>query len=422
MKIIGLAIVLWSAAAFAGSPESDIAQWGGSGQDFKVRTRGLADTWPDAGPPVVWSRELGMGYSAIIPRGERLFTMYRRGEEEFIVCLNADNGSTIWEHGYVAPVAEKHIRMFNEGPRAAPLVTGGRVFGIGCAGVMHCLDADTGKMRWRHELWKEFEGSVLEHGYSSSPVAYEDAVIVMVGGAGHALVAFDRETGAVRWKRQDYDNSYSTPKLIDVDGQDQLLCYMATGLFGLDPKNGDELWRYEIGNPSGQNISMPVWGSDHILFISTEGAGARGLKLTRDGAKTRVEEVWSNRRLNIHHQNAVRVGRHIYASTGGMGRPGLFCAVDAKTGELAWRERGFEKATCLFADGRFIILDESGQLGLATATPDLFQIHNKVTVLEPVGASNTWTTPTLHGTTLYLRDSKSIKALDIGRPKTADPA
>ncbi len=408
-----IAVVSVVAVSSVGLADSNpTAQWGGPKQDFKVRVRGLADSWPESGPRTIWERELGVGYSGILSDGDRLYTMYRKDGNEIVACLEALNGETAWEYSYDAPISDGHAHNFNDGPRGAPLLYAGKLYTIGCSGKMHCLDIKTGKKIWSQDLWSDFDGSFLNHGYSSSPFGYKDTVIAMVGGEGHALMAFDRSTGEVRWKRHDYKNSYSTPKLIDVDGQDQLLCYMADELVTVDPNNGDELWKYEIGNQWKQNISLPVWGKDHILFISTNEAGSRGLKLSQKGGKTKVEELWSNSKLKIHHSNAIRVGSHVYASTGGRG-PGVFWAINVKTGEVAWKERGFDKATCLFADGRFIILDENGELGIATATPDMFRIHSKFAALEAMGQSKTWTAPTLDGTTLYLRDSKKIKALDL---------
>lgn len=408
-----------SVVAFAAGEKEmgPTAQWGGPKQDFKVRTRGLADAWPESGPKTLWERDLGVGYSGILADGGRLYTMYRKDNNEVVACLSAEDGKSIWEYSYDAPVAEKHEHTFNDGPRSAPLLYDGKLYTIGCAGRMLCLDAAKGTPKWNHDLWKDFDGSFLNHGYSSSPFGYKDTIIAMVGGEGHSLIAFDKNTGEIRWKRLDYRNSYSTPKLIDVDGQEQLLCYMAKELVAVNPNNGEELWKYEIGNQWNQNISLPIWGRDHILFISTNEAGSRGLKLSQSGGKTTVEELWSNNKVKIHHSNAIRVGNYVYTSTGGRG-PGVFWAVNVKTGEVAWKERGFDKATCIFADGRFIILDESGNLGLATATPDMFQIQRKVAVLEPDGNSKTWTAPTLDGTTLYLRDSKKIKALDLGKSAT----
>ena len=389
-------------------------QWAGKKQNFKVKSEGLALEWPEKGPRKLWSHELGEGYSGIVVDKGRLYTMYRGEGEEVIVALDSDSGDVVWERSYEMPVHPRHEKTFNAGPRSTPLISGSRLYSIGCSGKMHCLNAKTGKVYWSHDLWEDFEGSFLNHGYSSSPFAYKKTVIVMVGGEGHSLIAFDKKTGDVVWKKQDFGNSYSTPKLINVDGQDQLLCFMAQELVAIDPNKGELLWTYSIGNQWNQNIALPVWGKDDILFISVAQAGSRGLKLTRKGKKTKVEEIWSNRKLKVHHSNAVRVGKYVYASTGGMGRPGLFQAIEVATGKIAWRERGFGKATCLFSDGMFIILDEDGNLGLATATPEMFEIHAKASVLEPIGSSKTWTVPTLVGRTLFLRDSAKIVAIDLG--------
>jgi len=388
--------------------------WGGPKQDFKVKARGLAGEWPKDGPRKLWSRDIGEGYSGILHEGGRLYTMDREGDQEVAMALNAKTGKMIWEHKYDSPPHAKHVKEFNSGPRGTPLLVGNRLYTIGCTGKLHCLNAKTGKVRWSHDLWEEFEDATfLNHGYSSSAFPYGDTVIVLVGGKGHGMVAYNQKNGEFVWKNQDFENSYSTPKRINVDGQDQLLCFMATELAAIDPNNGDLFWSIPQENRWRQNISMPIWGKDHILFLSSNGDGSRGLKLTRKGNKTEVEELWQNKKLGIHHTNAIRVGDYVYASTGGRG-PGLFQAINVKTGELAWRERGFAKANFLLADGRFLLLDEDGNLGLATATPEFFQVHAKV----PELGARAWTVPTLVGKTLYIRDSKTIMALDLGaKPK-----
>ncbi len=411
-----LNIVALSALIFCTTAADKCTQFGGPKQDFKVKAKGLADEWPKDGPRKIWSRDIGVGYSGILHKGGRLYTMDRQGDQEVVMALDAKTGSTIWEHKYDSPVHAKHEKEFNSGPRSTPLLVGKRLYTIGCSGKMHCLNAKSGKVRWSHDLWEEFEGSTfLNHGYSSSAFAYKDTVIVLIGGKGHGMVAFDKKTGELSWKNQDFANSYSTPKLINVDGQDQLLCFMSAELAAIDPNNGDLLWSIPQKNRWKQNISLPIWGKDNILFLSSSGDGSRGLKLTRKGKKTKVEELWQNKKLGIHHTNAIRVGDYVYASTGGRG-PGLFQAINVKTGELAWRERGFAKANFLLADGLILLLDEDGVLGLATATPEFFRVHAKV----PELGARAWTVPTLVGKTLYIRDSKTIMALDVGaKPKSS---
>jgi len=113
--------------------------------------------------------------------------------------------------------------------------------------------------------------------------------------------------------------------------------------------------------------------------------------------------------MRIHFTNAIRVGDLIYGSSGDFG-PAPFTAVDVKTGKIMWRHRSFPRASALFADGRFIILDEDGHLLLATATPEGLTVTSKVELLK----NQSWTVPSLSGTRLYVRDRKNILALELG--------
>ena len=122
VAITAAALVLgWT--AWAGDSSGSWTQWGGSHQDFKADSKGLADTWPEDGPNKIWTRELGDGYSAILAEGGRLYTMYRTGDQESVVCLDAKTGKTIWEHKYDHSPAEGHIAQFGEGPRSTPLIS-----------------------------------------------------------------------------------------------------------------------------------------------------------------------------------------------------------------------------------------------------------------------------------------------------------
>jgi hypothetical protein len=112
--------------------------------------------------------------------------------------------------------------------------------------------------------------------------------------------------------------------------------------------------------------------------------------------------------MRVHFTNAIRVGEVVYGSSGDFG-PAPFTAVNVKTGKVLWRNRTFPRASFLLADGRFIILDEDGDLLLATPTPEGLTVASKVTLLS----NNSWTVPSLAGTRLYLRDRKNIMALEL---------
>jgi outer membrane protein assembly factor BamB len=405
-----LALFLLTAETAALAQSNDWAQWGGPQRNFKSETKGLATTWPATGPRRLWQRELGEGYSAIAVESGMLFTMYRKGENEIVIALDAATGKTIWEFSYAAPFSTGYDMSNGPGPHATPLVSGNYVFTSGATGKLHCLDKKSGKLVWTHDLLTEFDGTLRVNGYSCSPIVYKNNLVMMVGGPSSSLVAFNRKDGSVAWKKHAFKNSTSSPIVISVDGQDQLVAFMYSEIVGVDPNDGNLLWTHPHRAEFGLNTSTPVWGPDNLLFMSSGyGGGSRVLKLSRAGNKTIVEELWANRLMRIHFTNAIRVGDVIYASSGDFG-PAPFTAVDIKTGNVLWRHRSFPRASFLFADGRFIILDEDGHLLIANATTEGLVVTAKVELL----GSQSWTVPSLSGTRLYLRDRKNIIAVELG--------
>ena len=163
---------------------------------------------------------------------------------------------------------------------------------------------------------------------------------------------------------------------------------------GIDPNNGQLLWQHPHKTSWDLNIALPVWGEDGILVVSSAyGTGSRGLKLTRSGSTTTVKELWSNNRMRVHHTTMVRIGDYIYGSSGDFG-PAPLTAINAKTGEIKWQKRTFPKASFVYADGKFIVVDEDGAVSLATFSPEGPTVISKVHLLE----SNAWTAPSLAGT------------------------
>jgi outer membrane protein assembly factor BamB len=390
---------------------SDWRQWGGPKRDFKSETKGLANRWPAAGPRRLWSRPLGEGHSAIVADGGRLYTMYRRGDREIVISLDARTGKTIWEHSYAAPYLPKMDMSYGDGPHATPLIAGALIYTIGATGKLFCLEKLTGKVKWSHDLWQEYGGTFIGVGYSSSPLLYRNKLIVQVGGDGYSVMAFDLLSGEVVWRGQKFRNSNSSPIIINVDGQEQFVAFMHQEIIGLDPNNGALFWSHPITAQWNFhfNISTPVWGEGNLLFASAAyGIGGRVLHLTRSGNKTTVKELWQSERTRVHKENAIRIGDVIYASTGHLG-PAFFTAIEIRTGKVLWQDRRFSHASFLYADGRFIILDEDGKLALATPSASGLQVHAEVEILS----SRSWTVSTLVGTTLYLRDRRTILALQL---------
>lgn len=406
-------IVMLAAMAVSSSGQAfgQWPQWGGPDRNFVAPGAKVADKWPDGGPKTVWTRDIGEGYSSILVDDGVLYTMCHKDGKEMILAYAADSGKTLWEHGYDGKTFSGMDGRFGLGPRGTPLVVGDKLYAVGIGAQMHCVDKKSGKVKWSHDLRGEYGATELFWGYASSPIAYKNTVIVPVGGDGRGVMAFDAETGEVAWSAQDFKSSYAAPLLIHVDGQDQLVAFVSGEIVGMDPSDGRLLWRHKHETQYDVNASTPIWGEDNILFVaSAYGTGARGLKLTRSGDSTNVTEMWHQKKMGVHFGSAIRIGDHVYASIGDNG-PTFFAAINVKTGELAWRERGaVAKASGVLADGKLVLIDEDGNLALATVTPEGITVHSKFQLFD----GRAWTAPTIVGNVLYARDLKQIKALDLG--------
>jgi len=153
-----------------------------------------------------------------------------------------------------------------------------------------------------------------------------------------------------------------------------------------------------------------VWSpSDHTLFVSSAySTGSRAIELHQSGGNTTTSERWFSRRMRVHIGTVIRLGDYAYGSSGDFG-PAFISAIDMKTGNVVWQDRSFARAQLLYADNKLIILDEDGNLGLATVSPQGLKVLARAAVLSNVA----WTPPTLSGTTLYARDRKTISAFSL---------
>jgi outer membrane protein assembly factor BamB len=386
-------------------------QWGGPNRNFVTGPADLAASWPAAGPRRIWARPLGDGFSSIVTDGATLYTLHRDGTADVAVALDAKTGATRWATKYTAPFKETCSEQLGPAPRAAPLLSGGRLITISAGGLMNSFDRATGAIQWTRDVLEGSPEALRACGYSSSPVAYKSTVITTAGGPGRGVVAYDMATGKTVWQSQDFQNGYSSPIIIDLDGRPELVVFTYGEIAGLNPDTGALEWSRPHKSDQGVNVATPIWGDDPMLFISSAyGGGSRVLKLARSAGTVTVDEVWANQRVRVHFGNAVRIAGRIYASNGDMGSAPL-AAVDVTTGETLWRDRSVTRSTLIGAGDQLVLLDEDGNLALATPGAEGLALHGKVQLLK----ERAWTAPTLSGTTLFIRDRHQIMALDLGK-------
>ena len=408
-RSISISVLVWT--VFAYPVQAQWTQWGGPNRNFTVETTGLADEWTETGPRQLWKRELGDGYSTILVDDGVLYTMYRIRDDDFTIAMQPADGKTIWQHKNPSPFT-KTMAEFGPGPHATPLIVEERLFSIGTNGVLHAFEKKSGKVLWKHDLIKDFKGDLRARGYSCSPIAYQNTIIFPLGSEskGPGAVALDQKSGKLIWESPTFAPTYASPILIQFDGEDQLVLFMATELVGLNPATGKMLWTAKHSNQTSVNASTPIWDHKDVIFCANAyDGGARAFRLEHRNGKTVPKELWYSTKMKLHHGNAHLIGENIYASSG-MGTA-FFMGMKLTTGDILFRQRGLAKTTGLYADGKLILLDENGQLALATLANDGLDIHSQCKVAE----SWAWAAPTLVGTRLYVRDRHHIMAFDLGK-------
>jgi outer membrane protein assembly factor BamB len=381
---------------------ADWPQYRGPRLDGTSEEIGLARQWPEGGPPTLWRHELGDGYSGISVVDGRLYTLYGRGDDELLVCLDAPTGREIWRLRLDANRRDGQ----GHGPRATPTVHGSTVYAVGAQGKLYAVDAATGETLWWTDLVKAFGAGVPSWGVAASPIVVDDLLLQDVGGrSGYSLVAFDRRDGRVVWHAESDKAGYSTPLPVTVAGMRQVLFFTATQLVSVSPTDGRTLWRQPWETSYDVNAAMPVFlPPDRVFISSSYGRGALVLRMTRQGDEIAVSEIWRSRGMKNHFNSSVYLDGHLYGFDDGT----LKC-LDADTGEETWAQRGFAKGSLLYADGHLVVLSERGLLALVEADPTAYRERARAQVLD----GRTWTMPTLADGVLYVRDQDELKALDI---------
>jgi outer membrane protein assembly factor BamB len=369
---------------------------------------GLVKSWPEKGPPVVWEHDVGEGFSGPVVSGDTVIVFHRVGDEEVVEALDTANGKQRWKAAYATKFSAQIGR--DDGPRATPLIAGGRAYTLGAEGVLLCLDLKGGKKVWEKSLAKDYELRDSYSGVGSSPILEGDRLLVNVGAKGAGIVAFDKDTGKEVWKATDDPASYSSPVAATVGGARHVVFFTRTGLVDLDPKDGkvrfSKRWRSRM--EASVNAAAPLVIGDEVFLSASYGTGATLLRLKKDD----VEEVWSgDRSLSSHYNTPVQKDGYLYGLHGrqDVGTPSLRC-VELKTGKVKWEKEGFGCASMILADGRIIALTEGGELVLIEPTAEEYREKSRATVLKspPCRAEIA-----LADGKLYARDAKKLVCWNV---------
>jgi outer membrane protein assembly factor BamB len=385
---------------------ADWPQFLGPDRDGVSSKTGLVETWPQTGPPLVWQRPVGSGFSGPVVAGRRLILLHRLGDKEIVACLDAATGKDQWQFAY--PSSYRDDFGMDEGPRSTPLIAGNHVYTLGAEGHLHCLDLASGKKVWERSLNAEYQVPKGFFGVATSPLVEGNLLLLNVGGKGAGIVAFDKDTGKEVWRATNHEASYSSPVAATLNGKRQVLFFTREGIVLLDPRTGainySKHWRARIH--ASVNAATPLVTGDLIFVSACYGTGAIVLHV----GTNRVEELWkSDDVMSNHYNTCVQSKGFLYGFHGRQEEGAKLRCVELKTGKVQWTDDHAGCGSMIWADGNLIILNEHGELILVEATPVSYKEKARAQVLtapcrSPIALANGL---------LYGRDSKRLMCWNL---------
>ncbi len=404
-----LGVVFSVSALFAG----DWPQILGPNRDGQAAAdEKLAESWPKDGPPVVWQHEVGNGFAGVAVAGNTLVLFHRVGDDEVAEALDAKTGRSKWKAG--SPTSYSSSFSDDKGPRCVPVIVGERVFVFGVQGTLRCLDLKSGERIWKRDTHTEFKAQEGYFGAGSTPLLVGDKLLVNVGGgrSGAGIVAFDVATGKDLWKATTEDASYSSPILATVDGTKHAFFVTRLKTVSLDPDNGKVRFEFPFGKRGPTvNGASPVVLDGNLLVSAHYGVGATFAKI---GA-TAADEKWNNDDLISSHYMTPLVHKGLVYGIHGQERvegSELRC-LDPRAQKILWSKSNFGYGTMIAADDKMLMQTTDGELILWRPDSKRYLELARAQVFR----TTTRALPALSGGHLFVRDSRTLKCLQVGSAK-----
>ncbi len=318
---------------------------------------------------VTWKKDIpGTGWSSPVLSESNIFLTYALEDKSssskdlslHVICLNAKTGSKVWDKEVIHQAGNKVPRIHGKNSNASPtpIVDGSRLYVLFGHLGSACLDLK-GNVLWRNT---EVTYSPV-HGNGGSPILVDGLFIYSIDGADkQCVVALNAKDGKVKWQADRKSKatkkfSFSTPLLIEVNGQKQIISPGSDVVTAIDAKSGEEVWRVRYTGYSV--IPRPVYGNG-MLFLSTSYDKSSLLAIRADG-KGDVSDshiAWTMKKDAPHTPSPLLDGDLLYV----VSDRGVATCLDAKSGDVIWSERleGNFSASPILADGKIYFQSEDG--------------------------------------------------------------
>jgi hypothetical protein len=401
-----------------------------------ITTRATAENWPGwrgpqgdgtsqetqlpihwdgtSGKNVAWKVELpGTGHASPVIWGERIYLIASQVVESdtadtppqadrLLICLDTSSGRTLWKRVvFRSPLEGKHPK--NSYASGTPLTDGRSVWVSFLDGeeiVVAAYSVD-GALRWQKRPG-EFHS---KHGFCSSPVLFEDKVIINGDHDGDSyIVALDGSSGETVWKvdRENKTRSYCTPLIRQVDGRTQMFISGSKCVASYDPRTGSRHWI--LDGPTDQFVASLLYSHDLVLL--TCGFPERHIVAIRpdgSGNVTDTHVAWRTRKGAAYVPSPVVVGDYFVVVSDG----GVASCFDVVSGEQLWMKRLGSKfsASGVVIDALACFTSEDGITSMIRPGADL-----DVVATNALGEA-CFASPAISAGRIYLRGEQHLFAI-----------
>jgi outer membrane protein assembly factor BamB len=420
----------------------DWPQFLGPERNSTSTQKGILRTWPEKGPEVLWTANIGNGYGGPIVKNGDVYILDRNDSiGDIMRCFELSTGKERWNYTFASPGTFPF-----PGSRSVPAAEGNFVYGCGAVGDLYCIDINTHKPVWNKNIWTDFGGTELPiWGISQCPLVYKDMVIVSSQAPDAGLVAYNKLTGDLIWKTPNLGNeTYVSPNIAKIEGEDHIVMVISSTnpfghpeaektpgkIVGVEPLTGKVLWEYKGWECHISVANAVEAGNNKLLIVGGYELGCMMIKVEKqsDGSYG-VTELFKHNNFGDHTKPPIVFNGCFYAqfSTNGK-RDGLVCMnMDGKIMWKTMREPAFDKGSMILADGLILATDGAKKLYLIEPDSTAFKpvasaellnqggvdTRNRMTNMG--GATQNWAPIALADGKLLIRDQSRLLCVKVAQ-------
>jgi outer membrane protein assembly factor BamB len=379
---------------------TDWPNWRGANYDGKSTASDVFNFEQGYGLKIAWIKNLGPGYSGVSAANGQAVTMFSDDTHDYMIAFDAETGDELWRFKIDSTKIGRG-GAYN-GPLSFPIIDGDVVYGLGPKGQLFALEAKSGKKLWSMNIKTEHHGIEPFHGFTTSPLIYEDVLVVAIGSPKGSFSGFNKNTGELLWTAGKDTINYQSPIMMLIAGENQLICSGGKSIHSLDVRTGDLLWKFD--HDGGNESLNPVIIENNGIMFNHNFRGAMSIQIDKKDNQYNIAEVWKSREIKLTYNTPVYHESYIY----GYSRNFLTC-IDAATGKKVWRSRPPGNGFFIFVDGHLVIMTTTGSLHIVEATPERYSEKANIEIFD----KHTWTPPAFADNKIFVRNVEGIACVEL---------